>query len=390
MDTNRLSTGLGGFRKNLRLALKAIGLNRETGKLIPAPSGIDLFEGLEITPAELAVFLDYRAYKSSQLLSTMTRMASVGFAVEMGMHEVNTELYTAESNIRSAKANPTNGDRQLDEAISALDRLSTSLSTLAIMKNDSARHTVTGTEVVDTVQSIYGRYFKQEKIKLEATKSFLAAAIHGNARNTLPPILNLIRNAAYWTRQSDRPRHIRLDATMEKMESPNFDGEGTIVQDALVISVSDSGPGVRPEDAGSIFSPFHSGRGSAGIGLYLTREHLEWSAQTVVLSPDPSSLGGAEFRIGPKRLLEPVPREPLDARILLAAAGQGIREMLEDGRHDEVARSHGGHYADLMCEALRIRIDGPMNRLDQEIMEMAAAVEVALNSIGEPKQGITP
>lgn len=390
MDMNRLSAGLSGFRKNLRLALKTIGLNRETGKLIPAPAGADLFEGLETTPAELAVFLDYRTYKSSQLVSTMTRMASVGFAVEMGMHEINTELYSAESNIRSAKANPANADRRLDEAMSALDRLSASLSAVSIMKNDSARHSVTGAEVVDTVRSIYGRYFDQDKIKLEATKGFLAAVIHGNARNTLPPILNLIRNAAYWTGRSDRPRQIRLDAKKEKMESPNFDGEGTILQDVLVFSVSDSGPGVRPEDAGNIFSPFHSGRGSAGIGLYLTREHLEWSAQTVVLSPNPSSLGGAEFKIGPKRLLEPVPREPLDARILLAAAGQGIREMLEDGRYDEVARSHGGHYADLMCEALRIRIDGPMDRLDQEIMEVATAVEVALNNAGEPKQGMTP
>jgi two-component system sensor histidine kinase GlrK len=69
----------------------------------------------------------------------------------------------------------------------------------------------------------------------------------------------------------------------------------------LVIEVSDSGPGVAPEDAPRIFEAFYQGRrlqggpvGGTGIGLSVVHECVQAHGGTIVLQRK-SALGGAHF-----------------------------------------------------------------------------------------------
>jgi signal transduction histidine kinase len=68
--------------------------------------------------------------------------------------------------------------------------------------------------------------------------------------------------------------------------------------DAVILSVSDDGPGVAPADARRIFEPFFTTRrseGGAGLGLSIARALLAANQATLDLVP---SEGGAVFEIG--------------------------------------------------------------------------------------------
>jgi K+-sensing histidine kinase KdpD len=69
------------------------------------------------------------------------------------------------------------------------------------------------------------------------------------------------------------------------------------VRDSVEIEVSDSGPGVAPEEAKVIFEPFHSGDvpGIGGIGLTICRSVVEAHGGTI--SVRDASGGGARFAV---------------------------------------------------------------------------------------------
>lgn len=387
MDSALIKKSVAGLRKNARIALKEHGVERDASMLQWPPEGSNLFEGIDATPSEVAVYLDHQYYHGRQLLAAMTRTASVGFAVEFGMHDINSEMWSAVSGIKSALEKPETAAARLPSALAGLDRLHRSLSLFSTFRNDSQRFGVTGKDILDTIRDVYGRYFEREKITLETTDAFLAASLPVRVRDVMPPMLNLIRNSLYWISKSERPKHIRLDAEIVPKRVRDWDiedHEAFKIEDTVAISIADSGPGITPEKSPTVFAPFVSGRGSSGIGLYLTKKHLEQSYYTAVLAAEKSDLGGARFIVGQRAALDPVPSEDYDERLALAAAGQGLIEMLEDGLADDVLREHGEVYGQLMKTALRVRLEGPSDSVDDDLIEVARAMEIAIDAVRRP------
>lgn len=78
-------------------------------------------------------------------------------------------------------------------------------------------------------------------------------------------ILNLLTNAAHYAEGSE----IRIEVTQQEQE--------------MIVSVSDTGPGIAPEDLKQIFEPFRQGmlqlqqieRRSSGLGLSISKEFVE-------------------------------------------------------------------------------------------------------------------
>ena len=72
-----------------------------------------------------------------------------------------------------------------------------------------------------------------------------------------------------------------------------------VVGDEVV--VSDSGPGVDPEDVGSLFGLFFTkkARGGRGVGLYLARANLAAGGHRIRYEPNVSDMPmkGANFLI---------------------------------------------------------------------------------------------
>jgi two-component system sensor histidine kinase AtoS len=69
-------------------------------------------------------------------------------------------------------------------------------------------------------------------------------------------------------------------------------------QDEVVLRVSDAGPGLDPELARKVTEPFFTTRAEGtGLGLALVHSIARLHGGRLEIAPEPSALGGAEFRI---------------------------------------------------------------------------------------------
>jgi len=99
-------------------------------------------------------------------------------------------------------------------------------------------------------------------------------AVSGRPKQLEVVFANLIKNAAEAMRDlpADRKRELRI--------------EGRSDPSHVIIAFADSGPGVKPEDMGKLFSARYStkGQGGTGLGLYLSHEIIEGHNGTIEVS----------------------------------------------------------------------------------------------------------
>ena len=103
-------------------------------------------------------------------------------------------------------------------------------------------------------------------------------------------IFNLVLNAAQFAGPAGIVR-----VTLEDQEEC-AGTVGTTVRTPVCLKVSDSGPGVKPEELTRIFDPFFTSRtGGSGLGLAVVHRAVEAHEGVVLVDEGPD--GGAEFRI---------------------------------------------------------------------------------------------
>ena len=94
--------------------------------------------------------------------------------------------------------------------------------------------------------------------------------------------LNILNNAAEAMRQMEAGKKIVVTSSMA--------GE------SIILTISDSGPGIAPEVRGKIFDPYFTTK-SDGTGIGLSLSHRIVTDHGGSLTVGESDLGGAEFRI---------------------------------------------------------------------------------------------
>lgn len=103
-------------------------------------------------------------------------------------------------------------------------------------------------------------------------------------------IFNLVLNAVQFAGPAGIVR-VELE-NLEECVGPM----GTGVKSPICLKVSDSGPGVEPEDLPKIFDPFYTSRaGGSGLGLAVVHRAVEAHKGAVLVDESPE--GGAEFRV---------------------------------------------------------------------------------------------
>ena len=136
--------------------------------------------------------------------------------------------------------------------------------------------------ILRRVRELYKRLHEQSGIEFNVDSGADLRAPSTEAA-LLQCMVNLVDNATFWLRHSPRaPRQIRA-----------------FTPDNTTLVFTDSGPGVRDEDAPYIFEPFYSARGDEGrgLGLYIARENGLRNGFTIDLGKtgDPRELPGATF-----------------------------------------------------------------------------------------------
>nr|WP_312990638.1 sensor histidine kinase [Brevundimonas diminuta] len=221
-----------------------------------------LSEGLDLDSA--LSYSDARQDTLEVQISRVQALAQVGISVEILTHELNSlnrRLDRAMSAL-PADARATGAFRDADDARRELVERLRFLSQMQIADGD-AKRTISGEDVYSYVHAFFERALSERSIRLEATPEFLAARFSEFPSRIFPVFINLVNNALYWV--SDAPeRLIRLAAT-----------DGKLI-------VSDSGPGVDPDDVPNLFELFFTRRiRGRGVGLYLCRQTLAAGGHTI-------------------------------------------------------------------------------------------------------------
>ena len=244
-----------------------------------------LIEGIDLEGA-YAITEDDRADLEDKLRDIYA-VAQIGITVEIIGHEFETLESEVRRNLNKLPkaTQDTNAFKAaLRSHLALADRLRF-LSPLK-MAGYRTRETIRGAQIADYVQEFFASAFKEQRIEFFADADFLRISIVDIPSRIFPVFINLINNAVYWTALSE-DRRIRMG-----------------FKEGLAI-ISDTGPGVDPEDGSRIFDIFFSRRRSGrGVGLYLSRVNLAVAGHKIryATGDDPTLLNGANFIIDFRRV----------------------------------------------------------------------------------------
>ncbi|MEE5139056.1 ATP-binding protein [Pseudomonas alliivorans] len=215
-------------------------------------------------------------------LEKIQSLAQIGISVEILSHE----LHVLDRRLQTSLDRLPADIKQTKEYVEAnwarhelVERLRF-LSQMQVSGND-IRQRITGEKIEEYLRVFFTSSLEELKVKLNVSDAFKLSAFYEYPSRIFPVFINLINNSLYW-----------LPANGEKII------EIDIVDGAIVIC--DNGPGIDPDDVGSLFELFFTRRiRGRGVGLYLCRQTLAAGGHTISYRDDKpwKLLSGACFVI---------------------------------------------------------------------------------------------
>jgi len=173
--------------------------------------------------------------------------------------------------------------RRLIESLLELARYDAGQESLKRLPFDLANTVGESVELVKTLADERGVTLDAEVVPLETT---------GDPERLAQVVMNLLTNAIQYNRPSGAVR-VRLERT----------------GDLAVLTVSDNGPGIAPEDLPHVFERFYradrsrTGAGNAGLGLAICQAIVEAHGGTLEAASEPGA--GATFTLRLPVVMQP-------------------------------------------------------------------------------------
>ena len=244
--------------------------------------------------ARLAAEVAERTQAEERLRATQADLVQAGKLAALGQmsaalsHEFNQPLGAARNYAENAQTLIDRG--RVDEARGNIDRIVTLIARMA----DLSKHLrnfarkpgrqlvdVSLTEAVDAALEILGWRIKAQDITLTCSLSDLT--VRAGPVRLQQVLVNILSNA--------------IDA-VEGRETRRIDLLARIEADAVVLTITDSGPGVPPQVQDRVFDPFFSTKGvgkGLGLGLSISYNIVHDFGGTLAVGDAPG--GGACFTL---------------------------------------------------------------------------------------------
>jgi two-component system sensor kinase FixL len=234
-----------------------------------------------------------RAVKLQQELSHVGRLSAMGEITSMIVHELNQPL-TAIANFGEAAKRliDAGGDTAraagfMEKSVAQAHRASEMIRRLRsfVSRGPTERERIAVNEVVRDAASLalIGAADQQIHTRFELAEGL--PEIIADRIQVQQVVVNLIRNG--------------IDAMLETGTAASGSAQlvvatGRAQDGAILVSVSDTGPGIAPEVAADLFTPFVTTKhGGMGIGLSVSRSIVEAHGGNIWFEPAPG--GGSRF-----------------------------------------------------------------------------------------------
>jgi two-component system NtrC family sensor kinase len=320
--------------------------------------------------------LDDQARELQQQLLQAEKLAALGQTISGVAHELNnplaTILTTAE---RLARQDGDPATRRGVEAILAEAERAARIVRQLLAFARKRHSTRTMVDLNQVTRDTLALRLHEQRLANIAVIDALAAGlppVFGDAHQLQQVVLNLVINAE----QAMRSSHGRGTLIVRSWQAP--------AQDAIVLEVSDDGPGVPDEVMPRIFDPFFTTKSSGqGTGLGLTVAYAIVQEHGGRIEADSAPGSGAAFRLwlpttGAVQAASPAPQaaaaEDLGggAAVLVvedeAPLAAAVADALRDAGFDAVTARDGADALDrvaerafdlVVCDLRMPRMDGP-------------------------------
>lgn len=231
------------------------------------------------------------------------RLAQMGQAVGIVHHEFSAAIRSVRRNVRRLA---TWADRNekfrvvYNELTDSYAHLDSYLSLFAPLNRglSQTKRLISGSDIAGYLTELLGDRLRRHDVELIVTERFKEFEVESYVSTLYPAFVNLVDNAIYWL---EHGRHLQVGDTKAKPKKIALH----VVDGAL--TVSDTGPGILPEDELSVFETGYSRKpGGSGLGLSITKDVLEREGFRLSLTPYERG-HGATFRIEPPH--EDTPQE---------------------------------------------------------------------------------
>jgi two-component system sensor histidine kinase FlrB len=229
--------------------------------------------------------LDDRTERTAltERLHAKDKMAALGTMAAGIAHEIRNPLTAVKGFAALLRQADLQGERQqrwatrIVDGVSEVDSIIENL--LSLGEPDRLRTgTIAGAELLDSAVELARRTESGEAL-IHCTSS--APPFRADRIKLRQAIRNLIANA--------------IEASPER---PNIEVDLSLVDDQIVLRVSDSGPGIPRKIRHRVMDPFFTTRAEgSGLGLALVDTIARLHGGALEISPEPSHLGGAEIRL---------------------------------------------------------------------------------------------
>ena len=217
----------------------------------------DSYDTTELTEALEEELDELRRRRDADL-----ELAQIGLALNTISHEFDKTVGSLRDGFRRLKAwaeeNPELRDLYSNMRIS-FDHLDEYLTLFTPLDRRVHRSKIdiSGKQILQFLENLFGSRLERHAIKLVATKKFLEASLVSFPSSIYPAFVNLVDNSIFWLQRRTKDRTIELD-----VQGKDF-------------LIRDNGPGISARDRENIFVlNFSRKPGGRGMGLYISRETL--------------------------------------------------------------------------------------------------------------------
>ena len=230
-------------------------------------------------------------------LASRERLATLGQMATTVAHEVKNPLSSIKSiaQVMREEAALSDYDRDLGLIVSEIDRLNRTVSQLLAFSRPSNAdpRPVALRDLIETTLALLGNEARERGVDLSAEIKADAILTGAQGAALREALSNLVVNAVQATERGGRVK-VESDAETYAAQA----GNSRRASERLVISVTDTGPGITPEVQRRVFEPFYTTKArGTGLGLAIVQRRVVEMGGKVELTSPVIEGHGTRFRL---------------------------------------------------------------------------------------------